>query len=166
MEEGCIEEEQDVSTQLSQTQKNQRIDLQDHLKRFCNVLPVFDFNSVKYDINLIKSYLLPLLVDERGFEPTVMKKANQFVSSNCGHNQLLDILNFLGEATSLDSSLKAYKTSDDRLFFHWNGSVTQESSTILNLLLTKPSLANCATKISFKKTVLRFSKFNRWRLDI
>ena len=89
-------------------QKNQLIDLQEHLELYCNVLPVFGFNSAKYDINLIKSYLLPILINERNLEPTVIKKANQFVSFKFGVVQLLGILNFLGGATSLDSFLKAY----------------------------------------------------------
>ena len=81
-ENACTEEheEQDVSTQILQTQKNQLIDLQDHLEGYCNVLPVFGFNSAKYDINSKKSYLLPFFVNERGIEPIVIKKANQFVS--------------------------------------------------------------------------------------
>ena len=111
------EEEKDVSTQFLQTQKNQLIDLQEHLERYCNVLPVFGFNSAKYDLNLIKGYLLPLLVNERGIEPTVIKKANQFVSFKFGDVQLLDILNFLGGATSLDSFLKACKTSETKGYF-------------------------------------------------
>ena len=51
------EEEKDLTTQFLQMQKNQLIDLQEHFKRYCNVLPVFGFNSAKYDIILIKSYL-------------------------------------------------------------------------------------------------------------
>ena len=50
-----VEEEKDLSTQFLQMQKNQIIDLQEHFERYCNVLPVFGFNSAKYDINLIKS---------------------------------------------------------------------------------------------------------------
>ena len=50
-------------TSFSQIQKKQLIDLQEHLERFCNVLPVFGFNSAKYDLNLIKSYLLLILVN-------------------------------------------------------------------------------------------------------
>ena len=53
-----------VSTQFLQIQTNQLIDLQETLERYCNVLPVFAFNSAKYDLNLIKSYLLPILVKE------------------------------------------------------------------------------------------------------
>ena len=98
-------------------QKNQLIELQKHLERYCNVLPVFGFNSAKYDINLIKSYLLPILINERNMEPTVIKKANQFVAFKFGDVQLLDLLNFLGEATSLESFLKAYKTAETNRFF-------------------------------------------------
>ena len=106
-----------ASTQFLQKQKNQLIDLQQSLERYCNVLPLFGFNSAKCDLHLIKSYLLPILVNERDIEPTVIKKANQFISFKFVDIQLLDILNFLGGATSLDSFLKAYKTSLTKRFF-------------------------------------------------
>ena len=106
-----------ASTQFLHIKKNQLIDLQESLERYCYVLPVFGFNSAKYDLNLIKSYLLPIPVNERDIEPTVIKKANQFISFKFGDIQLLDIMNFLGEATSLDSFLKAYKTSETKRFF-------------------------------------------------
>ena len=119
-EDHCFEddnEEKDASTQVLQMQKNQLIELQEHLERYCNVLPASGFNSAKYDINLIKSYLLPILTNEKNMEPTVIKKANQFVSSKFGDVQLLDIMKFLGGATSLDSFLKAYKTAETKRFF-------------------------------------------------
>ena len=37
-----------TSTQFFQIQKKQLIDLQEHLERFCNVLPVFGFNMISY----------------------------------------------------------------------------------------------------------------------
>ena len=113
-EDECIEqeEEQDVSTQFLQTQKNQIKNLHDLLGRFCNVLPVFGSNSAKYGIKLIKSCLLPIVVIERGIEPIVIKEANQFVSFKFGDVQLQDILNVLGGAPSLDFFLKACKTSE------------------------------------------------------
>ena len=67
------EEEKDLSTHFLQMQKNQLIDLLEHFERYCNLLPVFGLNSAKYDINLIKSFLLPILVNERDIEPTVIK---------------------------------------------------------------------------------------------
>ena len=110
-------EEKDASTQFLQMQKNQLIELQEHLERYCNVLPVFGFNSAKYDINLVKSYLLPVLINERNMEPTVIKKVTQFASFKFGDVQFLDSMNFLGGATSLVSFLKAYKTAETKGFF-------------------------------------------------
>ena len=76
-------------------EKNQLFDSQEYFERHCNVSPVFVFNRAKYDIILIKSYLLPVLVNERTLKPTVTKKANQFVSFKFGDIQLLDIMSFL-----------------------------------------------------------------------
>ena len=81
---------------------------------------MFGFDSAKYDLNLIKSYLLPILVNERDIEPTAIKKANQFITFKFGDFQLLDIINFLGRATCLDSFLKAYKTSETKRFFPYD----------------------------------------------
>ena len=81
--------------------KNQLIDLQESLERYCNVLTVFGFNSAKYDLNLIRSYLIPFPVKEQDIEPTVIKKANQFISFKFGDIQLLDIMNFLAEQQAL-----------------------------------------------------------------
>ena len=71
----------------------------------------------KNDINLIKRYLLPLVVNERGMKPIVIKKANQFVSFKFGDVQLLDKLNLLGVAMSPDFFLKANKTSETKGYF-------------------------------------------------
>ena len=97
--------------------KNQLIDHQQSLERYCNVLPVFRFNSAKNDLNLLNSHLLPIPVSKRDIEPTVIKKSNQFNSFKFGDLQLLDIMNFLGGGTSLDSFLKAYKISEIKGFF-------------------------------------------------
>ena len=110
-------EEKELSTQFLQLQRNKLIDLQEHFERYCNTLPVFGFNSTKYDITLIKSYLLPILVNERQIEPTVIKNGNQFISFKFGDVQLLDIINFLRGATSFDSFLRAYKTEVTKGFF-------------------------------------------------
>ena len=72
-----------------QIQKKQLIDLQEHLERHCSVLPIFGFNSAKYDRNLIKSYLLPIIVNKRSIEPNVIKTANQFISFKFGDIQIL-----------------------------------------------------------------------------
>ena len=105
-----------MSTQFLQIQKNLFLDLQQHFERYINTLLVFGFNSGKYDLNLIKSYLLPYLIHD--IQPNVIKKANHFVSFKFVDVQFLDILNFLGGAKSpLESFLKAYRTSEPRGFF-------------------------------------------------
>ena len=126
----CIEEEEEADMS---TQKNLFLDLQQHFERYINTLPVFGFNSGKYDLNLIKSYFLPCLIHERDIQPTVIKKANHFVSFKFGDVQFLDILIFLGGATSLDSFLKAYKTSETKGFFpyEWFDSSNKLDATFL-----------------------------------
>ena len=84
---------------------------------------VFGFNSAKYDIDLMKNSLLPLLVKDKEIEPMVIKKANQFVSSKLGDIRMLDLLKSVGAAKSLDSFLKAYKSSETNGNFHETDSV-------------------------------------------
>ena len=104
-----------------QMQKNQLICLQESLERYCKVLPVFGFNSAKYDFKLIKSFLLPNLLNQRDVEATVIKEANQFISFNFGGNQLSDIMNCLGGAKTPGSFLKVYKTSETKVLFTHEG---------------------------------------------
>ena len=116
-EDDCIEDDESASTQFLRTQKNKLIELLEHYERYVNTLPVFGFNSGKYDLNLIKTYLIPYLINDRNIQPTVIKKSNNFISFKFGNVQFLDILNFLGGASSLDSFLKAYKTSETKGYF-------------------------------------------------
>ena len=77
-EDECFEEgeEDKMSTQLLRTQKNQLIDLKQHLERYINSLPVIDFNSYIYDFNLLNSYLIPYLYVIKNIKS--IKKANDF----------------------------------------------------------------------------------------
>ena len=69
-DDGCIEEKEEeeveeaaMSAQFLQLQKNQFLELKQHLELYMNTLPVFGFNSGKYDLNLIKSpiYLISFM---------------------------------------------------------------------------------------------------------
>ena len=126
----CIveEEKKGLSKQFLQMQQNQLNDLQEQFERYCNVLPVFGFNSAKYDIILIKSYSLPNLVYERDIEPTVNRKVNQFVSFKFGDFQSLDIMNFLGGANILSSKLTRPKRQ--RVSLPTKGSFVQRNWTL------------------------------------
>ena len=72
-------------------QKKQLFDMQEDLERYSNVLHVIGFNSAKYYLHLIKSSMLPVLVNERNIERTVIKKAKQFMSFKFDDYQLLDV---------------------------------------------------------------------------
>ena len=109
-----------VSTQFLQIQESQINDLQGCLERYCNVLPAFGFNSTKYDINLFVPYSLPFPVNERGFEPTIITEAKQFISFKISVIQQLDRMCFLSRATSLDSLCKANRTSETKTFFPYD----------------------------------------------
>ena len=104
-------DEDDMSTQFLKIKKNQLIDSKQHLERYVSTLPVFGFNSSRYDLNLIKSYLIPYLIYDKEIEPTVLKKANDFISFKFGDVQVLDLMKFHGGARTVDSFLKAYKAS-------------------------------------------------------
>ena len=54
---------------------------------------------------------MPYLINKKEIEPSVINKANDFVSFKLGDVQLLDIMKFLGGATTLYYFLKAYKAS-------------------------------------------------------
>ena len=106
-----------ASIQFHETHKNELLSLQDHLERYCNVLPVCAIIGAKYDIKLIKSSLQPILINGRDSGSLFIKKANQNTSFRLGDIQLLYIENFLGGETNLDSFLKAYKTSETEGIF-------------------------------------------------
>ena len=137
-------------------QKNQFIDRQKILQRSVNTSQVFSFNSAKYDLNSIKSYLLPLLVNEKQIKRYVIKKANQFISFKFGNKQFLDIMNFLGGATSLDSFLRAYKTIKTKGFFPNEGLIVEIFEKTKRWQLCKIFSANYATA-TLSKTFRRIT---------
>ena len=91
-------------------------DLQDGFKKFSRAILVFRFNSAMHGVNLMKVYLLPILVIERGLHPIVIKEDYQSVSFKIGNVQSLVNLEFWGENTYIDSFLEAQKIMETKLF--------------------------------------------------
>ena len=102
--------------------KNILLDLQDSLDEYISTFQVFGFNSSRHDLNLIESYLIRILNNEKISEPLVIRKTNQFNSLKFGNIQLLIILNFIVGATPPVSFLKAYEASETRRCSPMNGS--------------------------------------------
>ena len=78
-------EDNNSSTQFLQTLANHFINLQKQFERYYDTLQVFVFNSLRYDIKLIKSYRLSVVVSEQKTEPTVINKTNRIVSFIASH---------------------------------------------------------------------------------
>ena len=152
-----------TSTQFLQIQKKYLNELQEHLERQCKILPAFGFNSAKYDLSLIKSCSLPILVKERDIEPFVIKKVNQFISFKFGNIQLLDIMIYNGGARSLYSFMKAYKTSETKSFHPTKGLIALTKCRIQNFPHMTPFTVTFAAAILSKlitRTMLIY-----WKLD-
>ena len=108
---------QEFSQKILNQRKWDLLNLKEALDNYISTFPVFGFNSGKCDLNLIKSYLIPNLIKEKGLQPSVIKKTNHFISFKFGNMQMLEIMNFIGGATTLDSFLKAYESSETKGFF-------------------------------------------------
>ena len=62
----------------------------------------------------------PFLLTNVTLNQLLSTKANQLILFKFGDIQLLDNMNFAGDATSLDSFLKAYKTSETKVFLPYD----------------------------------------------
>ena len=81
-------------------------------------------------------------MSEKEIELSVIKKANDFVSFKFGDVQLLDIMKFLGGATTLYFFLKAYKASEMKNTFHISGLIPPISLMNSNFPRMMTSSAN------------------------
>ena len=106
------------------------------LYHYCRQIPVLGFNSAKYDLNLVKSHLIPWL--RRDIDPThaenedtcdvsVIKKGSTYTQIGARRFRFLDISNYLAGGVSYSAFLKAYKIEDAKSYFpyEWFDHVTK-----------------------------------------
>ena len=158
--------EKDTSTQFLQMQKNQLIELQEHLERYCNVLPVFGFISAKYDINLVKSFLVPIFINERNMEPSVIKKPNKLCLLNSVMFSFQILWTFSVEQQAVTRFLKLTKHQNLKTSFRMNGSNVRKRWITVNFPLTTHFSANFETWTPLKRTILIIKNYLAayWRL--
>ena len=111
------EEDEDLEFRRLRCQLKMLSKLRQDLENYYSTIPVFGFNSSRYDLNLIKEYLLHHLIIEKNVVPKVIRTGNKYIGMNFLGLQFLDILNFLGGVTTLDNFLKAYGASEEKGFF-------------------------------------------------
>ena len=83
------------------------------LYRWLRQLPVIGFNSGRYDLNVIKQFLIPYLLkqdDEAAADEIqfVIKRQNTFMCFSTEKLKFCDIVNYLAPGFSYDKYLKAY----------------------------------------------------------
>ena len=78
---------------------------------------VYGFNTVEKHNNSVKACLLPTFLFEEEIKTIIIKKVKQVVSFASRNSQWLDILNFLGGATSVGAFSKVYKGLETKVFF-------------------------------------------------
>ena len=105
--------------------------LQDRLEEYLKELPVLGFNSGKYDLNVVKEFLFPVLVENE--VQFAIKQNINFMCLKTEHFRFLDIINFLAPGFSYDKFLKAYECPQTKGFFQyeWMGSLYKLNQTYL-----------------------------------
>ena len=106
--------------------------LKDPLEEYLKELPVIRFNSGKYDLNVVKEVLLPVLVKEEEVKFTI-KRNNNLMCLKTEHLCFLDIINFLAPRFTYDKFLKAYECPQTKGFFpyEWMDSLDKLDSSSL-----------------------------------
>ena len=97
---------EDHSPQTKKKKEHPLKKLRDRLEEYLKELPVLGFNSGKYDLNAVKEFLFPVLVQNEGVQFTV-KRNNNFMCLKTPHLHFLDVTNFLAPGFGYDKFLKA-----------------------------------------------------------
>ena len=80
-----------------------------------NQVPVFGFNSGKYDLNLIKEHLVSTVSADEVVK--VAKKDNSYMFLMCSKFKFLDVINYIAPGQSLDIWCKSMECAVQKLVF-------------------------------------------------
>ena len=87
----------------------------EELDQHLRILSVFGFNTGSYDLNVLKQYIIPHLLED-GIEMCIKRNQNyMFLQST--KLRFLDICNFLAPGISYAKFLKAYDCQEEKGFF-------------------------------------------------
>ena len=84
---------------------------------YCKELVVFGFNSVWYDIKLIKNFLFKELCKRDESPSFTVRKAGKYPCIKTEHLKFLDVLQFLAPGYNLKSFFKAFGVSEQKVSF-------------------------------------------------
>ena len=87
---------------------------------YCRELPVFLFNSARYDFKLIKKYLFKELCKRDESPSFTVKKAGKYPCIKSESLKFLDILQFLAPGYNLKPCFKAFDVNEEKGFFPYD----------------------------------------------
>ena len=79
-------------------------------------LPVLSFNGGRYDVNVLREYLFPLLAKE-GAVKYVIKKGNSYMCLSTEQLRFLDLVYYIAPGNSLDKFSRAYGAKARKGYF-------------------------------------------------
>ena len=122
--EGLSEKEKMFLISRWESTRDKLAGLQGSLNHYCRQIPVLGFNSAKYDLNLVKSHLIPWLrkdvcpqKDQDTCEVSVIKKGSTYIQIGARRFKFLDISSYLAGGVSYSAFLKAYKIEEAKSYF-------------------------------------------------
>ena len=110
--------------------------LADRLWTHLRQMPVLGFNSGKYDLNVVKKYLTPLLITDDAQHTSsafTIKRQNNYMCLTTSTLKFLDITNYLAPGVSYERYLKAYGCAATKGYFPYEyiDALTRLDETVL-----------------------------------
>ena len=85
-------------------------------EQYVNQMPVLSFNGAKYDLKILKTHLIPLLVKSESMK-FVIKKGTGYMVITTEELKFLDIIHYIAPGFSYDMFLKAYGAEQFKTYF-------------------------------------------------
>ena len=105
-----------IDKKIKKKRERQLERLQEDLDSYLFTLPVIGFNSSRYDINLVKEFLFPVIMKE-GSVKFIVKKGSSYPCITTTSLRFLDIMNYLAPGYSYRDFLKAYGAEVGKGYF-------------------------------------------------
>ena len=124
---------EDVLFGQEQTSDNKVLTkLAEKLNAYLQELPVLGFNSGKYDLNAVKEFVFPYLIESQPIKFTVKRNSNHMCLKT-NSLKFLDISNYVTPGFSYDQFLRAYECEQTKGFFpyEWIHSLDKLEETSL-----------------------------------
>ncbi|KAI8515563.1 hypothetical protein Bbelb_063760 [Branchiostoma belcheri] len=133
-----MEQEERNKPPLDRTDKDSKLKkhyltkMLEELEKHLRQIPVIGFNSGKYDVNAMKKFFLPSLLETQT-NLRVIKKGNSYMSIATEDFNFVDLVNFLAPGFSYSHLLKAYECQEMKGVFpyEWMDDLSKLEQTSL-----------------------------------